>query len=360
MTADAIVDRIYEAAALPELWGEVFDALSARHGFIGAGMFSSNTQFERSISSQSIAGVYERFFAEGWHLRNCRAPRAAERNHPGFLRDVDILSDDEIATDPMYVEFLRPIGLGYAAGTLVDAPSGDKIVFSFERPAALGPSSLDVLEALDALRPHLARAAVFSARLDLERSQAQVAALAALGLPAAVLGSKGRALAMNPAFEAMTEQVKFGAFDAVTLKDAASDLVLREAIARPITLDAAGCSVPLKAAGEAPPAVMHVLPVRRAAQDVFSHAAWLLVATPLGEAAAPDAAILAGLFDLTPAEARVARGLISGDTVSEIAIAHSLSESTVRNQLRAVFSKTGASRQSELVLMCGGIGLPRP
>lgn len=356
--SDTIVDRIYEAAALPELWGEVFDALSSRHGFVGAGMFSSNTQFQRSISSQSIAGAYEQFFAEGWHLRNCRAPRAAQRNHPGFLRDVDILTEEEIATDPMYVEFLRPIGLGYSAGTLVDAPSGDKIVFSFEREAGLGPSSMEVLDELDALRPHLARAAVFSARLDLERSQAQVAALEALGLPAAVLGPDGRALAINAPFEALTAQVRIGAFDAIALSDAAADAVLREALGRPVSLSAAGCSIPLKAVHEAPPAVLHVLPVRRAARDVFSRAAWLLVATPLGKSAAPDVAILAGLFDLTPAEARVARGLIEGASVSEIASRHALAESTIRNQLRGVFSKTGASRQSELVLMCGGIGLP--
>lgn len=71
---------------------------------------------------------------------------------------------------------------------------------------------------------------------------------------------------------------------------------------------------------------------------------------------APSAAILGGLFDLSPAEARVARGLIEGRTVNKVADGYGLNESTVRNQLRLIFAKTGASRQSELVLLCGGVG----
>lgn len=356
MTSD-IVDKIYEAAALPELWSEVFQELSNQHGFIGAGMFSANPQFQRGVSSPGIAAALQAFFSGGWQLRNCRAARTAALNYPGFVRDQDILTDEEIATDPMYVDFLRPHGLGYGAGSVVNCPSGDQIVFNFERADAHGPTPAEVLTELDKIRPHLARAGVFSARLDLERSQAQVSALAGLGLPAAVLTPNGRALAMNKLFERLTDQVDVGAWNAVTLNDAAADKLLAEAVARPVGVTAAGRSIPVKAAGEAPPTVVHLLPVRRSARDVFSRAAWLVVATPLGTGAAPDATILAGLFDLTPAEARVARGLIEGLSVAEIAVRHGLAESTVRNQLRVVFAKTGASRQSELVLMCSGVGV---
>ncbi|QZO00441.1 hypothetical protein [Chenggangzhangella methanolivorans] len=54
--------------------------------------------------------------------------------------------------------------------------------------------------------------------------------------------------------------------------------------------------------------------------------------TPAWATAAPSASILSGLFDLTPAEARVTRQLIEGAAVNEIAESSGLSESTIRNQ----------------------------
>ncbi|QZN98656.1 helix-turn-helix transcriptional regulator [Chenggangzhangella methanolivorans] len=71
------------------------------------------------------------------------------------------------------------------------------------------------------------------------------------------------------------------------------------------------------------------------------------------------ASLLGGLFDLTAAEAKVAAALIEGLTLQEIAARHSLSVSTIRNQVAAVFAKTGVSRQSEFVLLCGGSPIVR-
>ncbi|MFC3695757.1 helix-turn-helix transcriptional regulator [Chenggangzhangella methanolivorans] len=352
-----IVERIYEAAALPELWPDLFQDLSNRYEFVGAGMFCVNAQFQRGISSPGIADVLERFLTGGWQDRNCRAPRTAKLNYEGFVRDQDILTDEEIENEPMYAELLRPAGLGYGAGSVIKCPSDDLVAFSFERAGKLGPTPVEILGELDKLRPHLARASIFSARIDLERSRAQVEALSALGLPAAVTRANGSTLAANAAFEALAAQIKIGARDGLRLSDPAADALLREAFARDGL--AGGRSIALPQAGEARPGVLHVLPIRRQARDVFAQAAWLVVVTQLGATAAPSASILSGLFDLTPAEARVTRQLIEGAAVNEIAESSGLSESTIRNQLRSIFAKTGASRQSELVLMCGGLGMPR-
>jgi DNA-binding CsgD family transcriptional regulator/PAS domain-containing protein len=55
------------------------------------------------------------------------------------------------------------------------------------------------------------------------------------------------------------------------------------------------------------------------------------------------------LYRLTPAEARLAAALASGATLEQIAAAHRVTQATLRSQLRSVFSKTGTSRQAELV-----------
>ncbi|QZO00442.1 hypothetical protein [Chenggangzhangella methanolivorans] len=109
-----IVERIYEAAALPELWPDLFQDLSNRYEFVGAACSASMRSFQRGISSPGIADVLERFLTGGWQDRNCRAPRTAKLNYEGFVRDQDILTDEEIENEPMYAELLRPAGLGYA------------------------------------------------------------------------------------------------------------------------------------------------------------------------------------------------------------------------------------------------------
>lgn len=65
--------------------------------------------------------------------------------------------------------------------------------------------------------------------------------------------------------------------------------------------------------------------------------------------------VLCELYELTPAEARVARIMVNGGDTHEIARQNNTSVHTVRNQIKNVFSKTGASRQAELaILLLGG------
>lgn len=55
------------------------------------------------------------------------------------------------------------------------------------------------------------------------------------------------------------------------------------------------------------------------------------------------------LFDLTPAEASIARRLASGLSLEEVAISLDISRNTARAHLRSIFSKSGITRQTELV-----------
>lgn len=57
------------------------------------------------------------------------------------------------------------------------------------------------------------------------------------------------------------------------------------------------------------------------------------------------------LFNLTPAEARLAQLLAEGHSVDEAAMQLGVSKHTTRSQLQAIFNKTGTNRQGELVRM---------
>ena len=77
---------------------------------------------------------------------------------------------------------------------------------------------------------------------------------------------------------------------------------------------------------------------------------------PLARPQAPPVELVQSLFDLTAAEARVARSLTMGQTVEEIASEKGVSPHTVRTQVRGVMEKTGSKRQADVIALLGGIG----
>jgi DNA-binding CsgD family transcriptional regulator len=60
---------------------------------------------------------------------------------------------------------------------------------------------------------------------------------------------------------------------------------------------------------------------------------------------------LHGLFDLSPAEARLAAALTAGDALKAVAANHGIKFSTARSYLENIFRKTGTHQQSQLVAL---------
>jgi DNA-binding CsgD family transcriptional regulator len=62
-----------------------------------------------------------------------------------------------------------------------------------------------------------------------------------------------------------------------------------------------------------------------------------------------DPAILASLYDFTPAELRLVASLLRGEHLVQIAARNVISLATVRSQLKSVFAKTNTHRQAEVI-----------
>jgi DNA-binding CsgD family transcriptional regulator len=247
-----------------------------------------------------------------------------------------------------------------AAATAIPIPTGEKLTIVLTRATERGPVEAAIIQKLDALRPHLARSALMSARLQLERARIASETLAVIGLPAMVLNAHGKVLAANPLIEALAGYVEWRAQDHVSLKDKSADQLLRDAIA---TIDLAGSvgvrSFPVRDAEAGAMMVAHVLPVRLSARDIFVRCAAVLVLTPITLPQAAPVELVQSLFDLTPAEARVARSLASGKTVLDIATAGGTSANTIRTHVRGVLEKTGCNRQTDIVALLTAISSTR-
>jgi DNA-binding CsgD family transcriptional regulator len=105
--------------------------------------------------------------------------------------------------------------------------------------------------------------------------------------------------------------------------------------------------------------VAHVIPIRLSARDIFVRCAAAVVLTPVTAPQAPPVELVQSLFDLTPAEAQVARGLAAGETVDSIASAQGVSQSTIRSHVRGVLEKTGCNRQTDVVSLLTAISPAR-
>lgn len=352
---ERLTDLIYEAALDPAGWQAVFEGLSAMTGSRGATLFSAGPGPVRWMVSPSLDEIFHQFVTtEAWE-QNDRAPRGIAKQHAGFLGDQHLYTPEELARSRFHNEFLHTHGLGWCAGTLITPPSGDRLILTVERDRTAGPVPEEAIAKLDKLRPHLARAALLSARLRLERVAAAVAAMEMLGLPAAMLSTTGRSLAMNTPLAELVPGVLQDRRDRLVISDRLADLTLAAALlAMRNEADTAPRSIPLPATEQRPPMVAHLLPVRGIARDVFSNAMALLVLTPVRHGTVVSAEVIQGLFDLTPAEARVAHGIAAGRTAEELARSLGISVETVRKHIAAVLAKTGLPRQAALVGLLAG------
>jgi DNA-binding CsgD family transcriptional regulator len=314
------------------------------------------------ISSARLEAFVSEWATSDWLLkgRDPRGTRLVPRKDARFLTDLDEFTPKELENEPYYQDFLRSHGLGWCVGTAIHSPSGDTLVFSIERRYDRGPVEMQRVTRLDRLRPHLARAALFSARQGLKRARATVQILSDIGLPAAVLARGGRMVAANTRLENMRPQLRFLAHDRLSFGDrhvrAMFDAALAELTS---TAGATVKSLAVPAVDDNPAAVAHLLPVKRTAHDLFQRAEAVLIVTPLLMQEAPAADLLSGLFDLTPREARVARALTEGKSIADLSQSLGLSRETLRSQLKSVFAKTGTARQSELVSLLAGASLVR-
>ena len=78
--------------------------------------------------------------------------------------------------------------------------------------------------------------------------------------------------------------------------------------------------------------------------------ALMTIALPdAGKHEALDPIYLGALFDLTPAEVRVATALVAGRKLTDIALAHRTSIETIRSQLKSIYAKTDTHRQAQLL-----------
>jgi DNA-binding CsgD family transcriptional regulator len=341
---DVVIAQIYEAAVAPKLWPDAIRSLGDYAGSdrgtlavlppVGKARWIASPDLKCRLSSTITLSSCE---------RPGRDPQWHTQAHTQFIHGVGA---DFFCCDSTFCRGDKP---SWQIGTAISLPTGDLAILTAERQAEKGPFEPCSLSRLDALRPHLVRACHLSAQFGYERARVTTAALDRIGLPAAVLTASGRILAMNGRLEERGESIMSGQHGGLTFKSLINSRILQEAVGKIVNGQSVAQAIPLRDQYNKRTFIGHVLRLEDFSNDIFDASAILLVLIQVGAPAALDDRLLSLLFNLTPAEARLLRALADGLRLQIYAQSAGVKISTVRSQLKSIFSKTGTNRQAELL-----------
>jgi len=202
---------------------------------------------------------------------------------------------------------------------------------------------------LDRLIPHLRIAFGLHARLGATHAESQAygGAIERLAVATMILGPGGRIVRRNAVAERLLGQT--GAWTAaggtLVLRDPEARHALAGMLVRPPVAD---CALTIPRRGAAPYEALVRPVVRTPYADAARGVIALFIADP-DAAREVDPAALRDRFQLTPTEANLAARLADGESLSGAAQALGVTHNTARAHLRAIFAKTGAHRQAQLV-----------
>ncbi len=353
-----LLDQVYEAALEPGHWsnvlkafGDIYDAKIV--------LFSQDVRQGSSLISEHHG------FEESW-LRSyrdhygARSPwlEAFSRLPVGVTTTQEALCTRETyETSEFYNEWFKPQGMYATLGVILDR--SDRVVtnFGINRYAHRGPITEDELHFFARLAPHVRRALQTHRALAGARFQRDSAmdALGRLSLGVIVVDETSRLIFANMAAEQMlrtTDGLSVRSGKLVALTPAATGDV-QASVRRAAALSgASSTNLQLPHLDGSRFSVL-VSPLRNLSgvgvRGLGEPAAMLFVHAQAADSMIFDAKTLSALYGLTPAESRLLAALLSGAELQSYAAMAGLSVNTVKTYLKQIFSKTGKTRQTDLL-----------
>lgn len=362
MDIDDLRPMIYEAAFIPKLWDRVLDEASRHANARGGTLFTLNNPAIIGLRSETLAPIWEDFVVNGWGTRNTPAYRALENETEHFVHDGQLITKAQMLQDEWYSVFCKKWDMGGSLGTIISLPTGGKLLFTLERTKSAGAYTSRDVARFNRIRPDIGRAAVLMADMAFKQYHTMTAMLGALGFAAVVVSGERRMVAANSLFDGAVPDLALDRAGKIHLASKTADLKLEAALAR-LTAAEDGpslASIPVIAEDrEKPSAIVHVIPIVGLAHDIIVGGTAMLVFSRSRPDQAPSHTLLKELFELSPAEARVASHLVANSgRHAEVATALNVSRETVRSQSKSVYQKMGLRGVEDLIALVSQVVIP--
>ena len=359
-----LVGKIYDAALSPDQWPATLQTMANAFDACFAGFGWEDTRVMAvggSYGNQQLPGL------EGETYRN-RYKQTLVYSNPMrvpvlLTQEVDdvftpgmLVPAEEYRASRYYREYVEPMGWGDGLSSILSKSDGVVHFLAFARRAVDPPFGDPDIELLKLLTPHVRRAYTIGNLIG--RQQARVEELAQTfdGLVAAVflVDPRGRVTYRNESATALLALGKPLAVINERLCQVGGAMnVPFERVLHAALYDDTGTaqgSVILEGSGEARHLV-HMLPLvaRRARKFDAAQSAVAIFVTKVGLEVGSPIKTIAHAFGLTPREMSIVVALVDTGNPAEVAARLGVTANTVKSHLKAIFHKSGVSRQGDLV-----------
>lgn len=364
---DRTVAAFYSAAAGRTEWAVVLDDLATSLDawatpLMGVDKRTGTMLFTHHGGPAAPAVALD--YMRGYHAIDPRAQLLMSLPYGAWVHCHEHFDERYVSTHPFYQEFLLPHGGRYVSGRKVFEDDETVMVLGLHRPAARGPFRSEEHPMLYRLGEHVEHAMRIYRRLREKFAEASAARelLDQFAQPMLLLDelggirfrntAAGRAIAQG---DLVTDRSGIltcvDAASQAELMSALQHLGLQGATRNPASADRRWLRI--RRPGARAAVVANLVAVRpETSLRAFgpSPAALVLLHDPVASRDL-DPFLVAEIFGLSPAEARVAVALRAGHSVQVIAQAHRTALPTIRSQVQSIFAKTGVHRQADLVRM---------
>ena len=356
-----LISQIYDCALDPSLWPGALDQLNGFFGSSFAAVFlAQNEPFTplayfhstwNEVELQRL--VYE--FAP--HIPGVLETMNGAIGVPvSLLARLDQNGVSEHLQSRFYREWVEPQGLNDAVLTKFCETRNRSGTFQLIGGQDWNAEMGRLEQLIELLLPHLRRAVLISDLLEqnclkFETMQNTINLMAS---PIILTGGDRAIFYANAAAERFLEtgHALRELNGRLTIADSGTRRAFEEALSAASRGDpgigAQGVGIPLFS-NQGYPAVCYMLPINRStARAAHGNASVALFISTLAHAAPAPAAVVATIFGLTSAEARVACELQSSEGLGSAANRLGISANTAKTHLKRIYEKTGTARRSEL------------
>jgi DNA-binding CsgD family transcriptional regulator/PAS domain-containing protein len=365
-----LLGTLYAAPTSPGLWSEFLNQLAEgvdaqrvallshdlivnQHsviGYMGVGALEVNEAYEKRY------GQYDERYLRGRSSTYLGRVRASE----------EIWPEEEMLSSLYYNEFLKPFDIRWACSVTTAITPTEMEHLTVCRGASTELFDRSSLAAIQSVVPHLQTALETRRRLhSLESRYADLeTALDLVPSALVLLDLQGKCVYVNTAAEHILQQEGGLQLRNSTLsaRNSSETVLLREMVTR-ATLTSNGkgnlsTRAMLISRPNGRPLQVLVAPFRTEGIAVPGRACVIVfVNDPDREIPLPES-VLKSLFNLTPAEVRLALALADGKSLADVADAHRVSFETVRTQVKSIFQKTGTRGQTGLIRLLASVTAP--
>lgn len=353
----ALVGALYETAFDPSNWELALERMAAMMGASAAIMMLADTSRPGATAVYQIgndpAAIAQ--YNETWSTIDPLVSRVPYSPLGTWVVDRSDTRYASAIEQAYHHDFLERNGVSSVEAVLLARDSERVATVSIQRTTPVSENERNIYQRrMEPVMPHLKRAAQLHFELEALHLRERIldSSLNALRLPIAVVNSDCGIILMNRrAEQLLTDPSATLCVRNRRLIPQSSRPAFEAAVHRACGNFAVGNTVRLSCSLDRKPYGVGIVPLGNMAPALggrIGHAA-LLMMYAAHPASRDDTTFLAGLFGLTPGEARLAILLLSGLSAREAAELLEVEISTVRTHLKAIFAKTGCHSQGSFL-----------